>query len=446
MDEKEKLFNEIESKVKDLIGNSLKDGMKREDLDKAVETLNLQIAKLNDEEIKNLKTSVDNLAEKNKELLGIVEKQGEELKKSQEEKQSNPKSFRDLIEDGIMEKKDTVLVKKNDDNGERLSLKDWFTEKGNQTTPVFRLKSAVDMLESNIVQSNVNTVRLTELDPNRVGIPLTIYPHVLDYMPKKQINRKNMSILVVYTYTDGSGTKTEGSASSKSSFLFKTVEFPSFYIATYLTLSDETLDDLGETMDEIAITAPDKIKDQLDSDVYNSTGDDSSSIAGLRTANKHTDFATTTYTDSVEGANVIDLISKAKLQAEANNYRPTHVIMHPTDVDNLAALKNSFEDSVNDRRVRFDALGNPVSVMGLMIVSTTAITANELIVLDIKQTMLGIRKDMTMEIGYNGTDLTEGQKTVVIKMRAAFGVRDKAAVIYSDDIATDVAAINIAGA
>jgi hypothetical protein len=66
-----------------------------------------------------------------------------------------------------------------------------------------------------------------------------------------------------------------------------------------------------------------------------------------------------------------------------------------------------------------------------------------LAVVDQAQLMIGIRKDMTMEIGYNSTDLTEGQKTVVIKVRNAFGVRDKAAVIYSDDISTDVTAIDI---
>ncbi len=44
---------------------------------------------------------------------------------------------------------------------------------------------------------------------------------------------------------------------------------------------------------------------------------------------------------------------------------------------------------------------------------------------------------MTMEIAYNGTDLTEGQKTVVVKVRVAFAVRDKAGVIYSDDVDTD---------
>jgi hypothetical protein len=78
----------------------------------------------------------------------------------------------------------------------------------------------------------------------------------------------------------------------------------------------------------------------------------------------------------------------------------------------------------------------------MRIIPSTAQAVNTLSVSDQKQLIIGNRKDMTMEIGFNGTDLTEGQKTVVIKIRLAFGVRDKAAIIYSDDIATDVAAIN----
>ena len=86
-----------------------------------------------------------------------------------------------------------VITEKNDDNGQRYSLKDYFTEKGNNQSPVFKV--AVDMLESNIVQSNVANIRLTELDPNRVGIPLAVYPNVMDWMPTRSMGKPYMSVL-----------------------------------------------------------------------------------------------------------------------------------------------------------------------------------------------------------------------------------------------------------
>jgi hypothetical protein len=385
-----------------------------------------------------LKTSVD-------ELVEATQKNSLELKEMREGKlktESAPKTFKEAIRASIMSKEDIFLTKKSDDNGERFSLIDYFNEKGNSESPVFTIKSAVDMLQSNIVQSEVNLVRLTELDANRVGIPLTLYPHVFNWMPKKGLKKAYMSVLVVYTYVDGSGTKTEGTASSKSSFLLKTVEFKAFYNATYFTLSDETLDDLDEVMDEIAITAPDKILDSIDGKILGTTGDGSTDIKGLFATGNHTDFATGTYTGTVEGANTIDLIAKAKLQCETNKYRPNVVLMNPVDIDNMAALKDANENSVLDRRVRWDNLGNPSFVMGMRIIASTAITADTLAVMDNSQLIIGIRKDMSLQIGLNGTDLTEGQKTVVIKVRNAFGIRDIAGIIYSDAIATDVAAID----
>lgn len=420
-----------------MIADSRKESVNKADIDKRVDELNAEIAKLNGDNIavKELKESVDKLLVATGENAAAIKAMNEIAKPINT---GSKKSFREAIKDAILEKKDIVLSKKNDDNGERLSMKDYFTEKGHQNSPTFTVKVAVDMLESNIVQSNVAAVRLTELDPQRVGIPLTIYPHVMAWMPSKGITRPTMSVLVAYSYEDGAGTKTEGGAPSKSSLLFKTVEFKSFYIATYFTLSDETLDDLEEALDEISIVGPEKILDNIDGQILGTAGDDSTAIAGLFTANKHTDFDIATYTATVALPTIVDLIAKAKLQCEGNKYRPDAVIMHPNDIEKFSALKNELGDSVNERRVTFDAIGNPSFVKGLRILASTAIAPDTLAVVDSKQLIIGKRKDMTMEIGYNGTDLTEGQKTVVIKSRVAFAVRDKAAIIYCDSIAADV--------
>lgn len=446
VEEKELLLKEIEGKVINLLADSQKENVKKDELEAKIKEINGQIEGLTNDQMKALKESVDNMVKEQEKLLETIKEQGTALNKLQEKSitKEKPKTFRELMKEAILSKdaEVKVLTEKNDDYGKRYSLKDYFTEKGNKQTPVFTLKDAVDMLETNIVQPNVSTVRLTDLDPNRVGIPLTIYPHVLDVLPSKSISKPYMSLLVVYDYQDGSGTKAEGTASVKSSFLFKTVEFKAFYIATHFILSDETLDDLEEALDEIAITAPDKINDNIDGQILGSAGDDSTALAGILTASKKTDFNPATWTGSVANANVVDAIAKAKLQCENNKYMPDTVYMSPTDVDNLASAKNAFEDSRMDRRVVFDAIGNPVRVVGLRIVRSTSITANTFLVFDSKQTMIGKRKDMTMEIGYNGTDLTEGQKTVVLKTRLAFGVRDKAAIIYCDDILTDVGVIN----
>jgi len=375
MDEDKKLLlNEIEGMITD----SQKENVKKSDVEARLDAINKKIEGLNETELKQLKVEVDALAKKNEELLGIVEKQGLEINKANEgAKKAEPKSLRQIMKDAILEKKEVVLTEKNDDWGKRLSLKEWFTEKGNQNTPSFILKDAVDMLESNIVQNYVSTIRLTELDPNRVGVPLTIYPHVISTFPKKRIMKPNMALLVVYTYVDGTGTKTEGSAPGKSSFLFKTVSFPAFNISTYFTLSDETLDDLEEALDEINTVAPDKINDKIDTYILGTTGNDSTAIGGLfsDSVSKHTMIdVTAPYATSIENATIVDLIATAKLQVENSKYRPDQVWLSPFDVLTLAALKNAIEDSVMDRRVSFDVLGNPVAVVVLVTPSVPATT------------------------------------------------------------------------
>ena len=191
-----------------------------------------------------------------------------------------------------------------------------------------------------------------------------------------------MSVLVAYSYEDGAGTKTEGSAPSKSSFLFKTIEFKAFTIGTYFTLSDETLDDLDEAMDEISMVAPDKINDNVDSQILGSAGDDSTALAGILTATKNTPFVPGTYSGQVKGANHIDVLAKMKLSCLANKYRPDTVLLDPDDIDNIAALKDGLDNSILDRRVRFDSMGNPVAIAGMRIIASTSVAQNTAIVLD----------------------------------------------------------------
>ncbi len=450
------LLDKIEKKIAKAMEDAAKDNISPEKLEKRLKKLNEEIGQLTNDSMKELNERMKKYADENEGILKELKEAKDALieqskaiktltEKGKVADDAKPKTFRQALEDAFMEKDGVVkmLSEKSDDYGKRLSLKDYFTDKGNKTTPVMTVKVAVDMLQSAIVGNNVSLLRLTQLDPQRVGIPLTIYPHVLDVFASKTITRPNMSLLVVYSYEDGAATKTEGTASAKSSFLLKTVEFKAFYIATHFILSDETLDDLNEVLDEISVVAPDKILDKIDGYILGSAGDDASAIAGILTATKNTAFAAASGIGaaSVDKANTIDAIASAKLQCENNKYKPNAVYLNPVDVAILAATKNAMDDSRLDRRVQYDVLGNPVAVCGLRIIASTVIVANTFIVFDSQQPWIGKRADMTMEIGYNGTDLTEGQKTVVIKVRLAFGVRDKAAVIYCSDITAAVAAI-----
>ena len=453
--EKKALLKDIMTDVNSVITESQKDNVKQADVDLKVKGLNEKIEKLDNSGMKELNDSLETMTKKvdklekfSTEQKETIDTQGLSIKSLKEGKgkKEAPVTFRKALEDSIMNHKqvDNILSKKSDDNGERLSLKDYFTEKGNKTTPVFEVKVAVDMTNSNIAGNYVNLLRLTELDPARVGIPLTIYQNVTDYMPSKRISRPRMSLLVAYTYVDGSDTTSEAGTPDQSSVLFKTVEFPSFKIAAYATLGDETLDDLPEALDELAMVMPSKIIDKINSQVLGTAGDDSTAIKGMRTtgsSGKCTAFVAATYADEIVAANIIDLIAKMKLQCSGNKYRADTVWLNPTDADNLGALKDQLDNSIMDRRIKFDGIGNPVNVCGLNIKLTEDMTSDQCVVGDNKQAMLGIRQTMEFAIGLSGDNFRDGEKTARISVRMAFAVRDKAAFIWSNTVDDDIATI-----
>jgi len=444
-----KLLEKMSEQTVALLNKATQGHIKKEDFDTEIKKLNDSYKKLSDDSITELKKRVDEYAKGNQDAIDAATKAQEEVKelkldlKKFQEKAIDPSnkdkvtSFRQALKDAFNEmntKTGGAVIKTiKDSNGERLSMSEYFQNGGKQAvTPVMQIKTLVDMLESSIVQNQVQLVRLTELDPNRVGFPLNPYQHAVAIFPIKNMAKPAMSILVAYEYENGAGAKTEGSAPSKSSFKLKTVEFKACVIATYFTLSEETLDDLEEVMDEIAIIAPDKILDNFDDKVFRTTGaDDSTDILGLFSSSKSTAFAFNTYIGEFELGNLIDLIQTMKLQAEGNGYRPDMVGLHPRDLNKLAAEKNTLSDDLNTRRVFYDNLGQPTFVCGLKIVLNAEIAANTCFVADSRMVWIGRRKDMQLTIGYNGTDFTEGQRTVMISIRLAFGVRDPLAVIYS---------------
>lgn len=209
MDENQKLLASIEEAVKKAASGMTK----QEDLDKTIKGINEQIAKLSSEKVDKLAKDFEDLTAKYENVVNASKEQGLELAKLKAGQNEivQPKTFASMVKEALLAKKG-ILNEVNDDYGQRMSFRKYFEE--NKTTGLIEVnKIAVDMLQSNIVGNYVNNIRLTQLDPNRVGIPLSPYKHALEVVKTIPIAKPYMSLLVVGTYEDGSATKTEGSAS-----------------------------------------------------------------------------------------------------------------------------------------------------------------------------------------------------------------------------------------
>ncbi len=461
-DDQEELMEELKKMCQKLIDRSLKTTVNQEDLEKEIEKWNKKAADLSEANKKKmaddfaaqfksqedeLNKKFDAVAKENKELVEKVNLTAGELKAFREGAPgSNPLkgekavNLRHALAEGfaqVAKDRPELLEEVDDSYGKRKSLVK-FMENGGKAT--FEIKAPIDMFESTLFAGDTvaQQYALSEIVGPRVTIPLAVYPHVTQVFSVKNIRKPAMALMVMYGFDNGVATKAEGVASVKSSLMMKAVSFKAFYIATHFVLSDETMEDLDEVIDEIGAIGPDKILSAVDGKVFGTAGDDSTDIKGIRTTGvtgKSTVFDAAAAPDVPSGtAKRADVYAAMKLQAYTAGYKPNLLIIPPDDEFKIGADKNTLSDSRQDRRIAFDAQGMPSFVAGMKIAVNNGIPANQAIVLDNSLAWIGIRRGLTVEIGLNGTDLIEGQRTIVIKIRVAFGVRDKAGIVWSSNV------------
>jgi HK97 family phage major capsid protein len=279
---------------------------------------------------------------------------------------------------------------------------------------------------------------LTTYSMRDVLIALNKDVHVLQIFPVDPISTPYMGVLVEHTYFDGAAIKTEGSAAAKSSIKFKTVEYKVFNFATYFRVSKENLKDIDRLAARLNRIAPDKINSDFDLKCLGKTGDGSTATKGILVAGNFTAFDPSTWAGEIKSANTGDLIKKMKLQAALTNEDVNMVWLHPSAIDALELLKDEDKNYLQSRGLIFDKNGNLIRVSGLFVAKTKQIAVNECIVMWSDAVEIGLREDVTVEIGLDGNDFTEGMRTIMFEFRAAFGGSKPAAVIYCDDITTDL--------
>jgi Skp family chaperone for outer membrane proteins len=295
-------------------------------------------------------------------------------------------------------------------------------------------KAPVDMTEANVLAPDGDRISIY-YDPELVPIPLTNNLHTEQFMRSQMIGEKYFGILVEYDEEDGAETRPEASAPTKSSFKFKTEEFKVFSIATDFRISQESLDDVSEFLTEIQRLAPDRIASKLDEKILSGTGDGVTDIKPLISADHSVqiDFSTSPYAGTVTSPNIIDVVAKAKLTLLLLDENPNFVVMHHNQIDETEGLKDADNNSIQDNRMKIMD-GNLEMLSKLKVIGNRKIGNNKLVIGDVREAVIGKRKNVTISLGYNGDDWTERMVTVRVDMRAAFAVRKKNAFAYVADI------------
>lgn len=438
-------FADIRKEFKQTVIEVMKGDESKELLENRFKSLEDAMAKFDPEDQVTIKAELDKINEQAKNIATDLKAMKEKGIKNSDNKPSIFKLgslLRETLDDSDMieeynDAKDGVSGFRYKHNGEVAHKKK------------FAVKAAIDMTTALALtpgeSPGVNIGFLTNYKMSDVMLNLTRDMHVTEFMVTDPITGKYMGVLIEYAETDGTGTKAEGTASSKGSYKFKTEEFKVFTIATHYRVSEENLQDIDRLEAKLNRVAVDRIKQKLDTKVLAKTGDGLTDIKGIRASGNYTAFDPSTWTGKVESANTIDLIRKMKLQAELADEEVNVVILNPNEIDAIEGLKDAEKNYLKARGVRFDeTTGKLVLIHGLVVAKNKKMDINECVVMWNQAAEIGIRKDVDFVIGWDGNDLTEGMRTIVFNIRAAMGVGKPGGVIYCDNITDDVAILTTA--
>ena len=325
-----------------------------------------------------------------------------------------------------------------------LKIKDYDT--ATNKPAAITLKAAIDMTTPLTLapgsDPGTNIGFLTDYSMSDVLVNLTKDTHMVNIFPTDPTSKAYIGVLVETTYFDGSAVTAENTASGQSSIKFITKEFKVFTIPTHFKVSMEMLSDVDRLVSKLNRIAPDKILSTLDERILSATGDNDSDIKGLYVAGNFTDFDATEFQDAIESATIIDLVRKMKLQATLDDQDVNAVILHPSLVDQVEGLKDLDKNFLMARGIVYDPNGNLIRLHGLGVFKNKKNGTNACTVFWNEAAEIGIREDVSFEIGTDADDLTKRMRTIVFWMRAAFGVGKAAGVIYEDDVTGAIAIIN----
>ena len=425
------------AEYKEIATKAAEGKMSKEDVDKALEALRIKSEEFTNDQFKKLNEDMIKVKEELVSARAELKASKEVGKPEKTEKFGFGTLLRKSLErDGLIQEQviDGLTGKK------AITMKGW----ENKTSKNLVTKAAIDMTTAlSLIPGGTPGTSigyLTDYRMKDVLINLTKDQHVVQFLPTNPIVNKYMGVFVEHTYFDGAALKTEGSAGAKSSLKFKTIEFKAFEYETHFRVSKEDLADIPRLESKLNRIAPDKIQSTLDAAVLSATGDNSTSAIGMLSAGNYVAFDATGL-GVVKDANLINLIGKLVLQAQLADQDVNIVALHPKWLDTIRNQKDELGNAVQDRNVVFDAFGNVVSIWGLTVVKNKKLVDN-VVVMWSEAAEIGILEDVSFEIGTDGTDLTEGMRTIIFWMRAAFGVGKPGAIFVSAAPTTDIQSIN----
>jgi HK97 family phage major capsid protein len=234
-----------------------------------------------------------------------------------------------------------------------------------------------------------------------------------------------VSYVYEYAIDDSTDVTAEGAEYKQSAFDLKLATANVRKITAYILLSEELLDDVEGLMSYISVRLPSKLKVKEDYQL----------LYGAGTGNELSGITTnaTAYVDNLSDEDIsrIDVLVDAARQVRDDEYHATAMLIHPTDATQIKLTK---DDNGNYIHPWIFMPNGQITLDGIPVVVTTAITAGQFLVGDFK---LGAqvfdRKQASLEISYENEDnFIKGMVTVRVSERLTLCVYRAKAFIYGN--------------
>lgn len=345
------------------------------------------------------------------------------LKNQTETKKKEAVSIKQAIMNAIDEQKDAInTIVKSD---------------GKQTEPLF-LKAAVTMgLDTTLeTGSTVNTIT------QNTGIISTIRQRQEKYLSNVSVGSTSGKYAMWIEETDEQGVPIfigEGDAKTQLSVKYVEKTKPVGKVAVHGKVTTEMLADAGQLaayiqnnlLKRTAIVTENQLL------VGDGTGDN---LTGLKTY--ATTFSAGALALAVDNANEFDVLNAVALQVEIANGIPTAVFVHPSTIAKMKTIKAT--DGTPLYKQYTDFTGE-MTIYGMKVISTTAVTAGEFIGGDTSVANVLFREGLSIQIGMDGNDFTNNKKTILVEQRLVqFVSANDTPVIVKGVFATAKAALETA--
>jgi HK97 family phage major capsid protein len=368
--------------------------------------------KENKEAIDKMKAEITDMRLKQVDVMEkALEKQGLTIQKLLDErKEKSDMSVIDQIKSELTKNKETLNALKS---GKRVDFN-------------FSFKTAATTI--------LESTNLTGAIPQYMRIPGVNFiaqrmPFILDLIGRGTTTSNVIEWVEEVAGNGGAGYTTEGSKKNLIDATFILDNEKVQKLTVMVKISEEMLSDVDFMASYINNKLlNEKLQLKLDAELLSGAGG-GSAINGIIT--QSTAWAAGVFAGTISDANIFDVLRTAINQVMVENFMPSVIVMHPTDVTKMKLTKNQQGTYMFPT---FIMPGGTQEVDGIRIVTNTGMTAGKFLVMDGAKSTAYFKEGINIKAGWSDDDFEKNLRTIIAECRVANVIEgnDVKAFVYGD--------------